>query len=117
VTEAEANAESLHDSSPAISAVRVADAFGLSVAELAEILGRSRQAVSKAPAADALQKDLRAFERVARLRAIVEPAEFRHWLRSECPDLEGSTPLEQIRKGRVGVVADLVEDLLTGSPA
>jgi hypothetical protein len=107
----------LREETGKLSAAKVATAFGLSVAELASILGRSRQAVSKTPAADALQEDLRAFERVARLRAILDSAEFRQWLHSESADLEGRTPLERIREGHVVVVADLVEDLLTGSPA
>jgi len=107
----------LRATSGKLSAAKVATAFGLSVAEIASLLGRSRQAVSKTPAADALQEELRSFERIARLRALLEPAEFRQWLHSESIDLEGRTPLEQIRKGHVDAVADLVEDLLTGSPA
>ncbi len=65
-----------------LSARRVAAAFGISIAELAEkILGRSRQAVSKTDDAESLQQALRPFEKVARLLAVLDPAGFLKWLR------------------------------------
>ena len=63
-----------------ISAERVAKLFGVSLSELANWLGRSRQAVSKTPDADSLQPSLGFFERVARLRVVVKADEaFRKW--------------------------------------
>src|SRR5437660_2327243 len=48
-----------------LSAMAVANAFGVSVNELAGWLGRSRQSLAKTPDADSLQNDLAFFERVA----------------------------------------------------
>jgi hypothetical protein len=106
----------LRASSGKLSANIVATAFGLSVAELATLIGRSRQAVSKTPDADSLQPALRPFERVARLRATLSREEFRTWLHLSNDQLGDRTPLELIRDGKVGVIADQVEDVLTGSP-
>jgi hypothetical protein len=100
-----------------LSAERVADAFGLSTAELAGLLGRSRQAVGKTPSAESLQPGLLPFERVARLRAILDSSDFRRWLNMPNIELDGRTPLALIRAGKTDVVADLTEDMLTGSPA
>lgn len=107
----------LHASSGKLSATSVAEAFGLSVAELAAVIGRSRQAVSKTPDSDSVQPLLRPFERVARLRAKLSTEDFRTWLHLANEQLGKRTPVELIRDGRVAVVADLAEDMLTGSPA
>ncbi len=100
-----------------LDAGRIADALGLSVAELAGLLGRSRQAVSKTPDADSLQPQLRPFERITRLRAVLSVPEFRSWLNLANPGLEGRSPLEIVRAGRADVVANLADDLLTGAPS
>ena len=100
-----------------LSAINTAEAFGLSVAELAALIGRTRQAVSKTPDADSLQLLLRPFERAGRLRATLSTDDFRKWLHLANDQLRDRTPLELIRDGKVGVVADLVEDMLTGSPS
>ena len=107
----------LRSSAGKLSATNIADAFGLSVAELATLLGRRRQAVSKTPDADSLQPLLRPFERTARLRATLPADDFRKWLHLANDQLGDRTPLERIRDGKVGAVADLVEDMLTGSPS
>ncbi len=99
-----------------LSAKLVADAFGLSVAELSQLLERSRQAVSKTPDAESLQPLLRPYERAARLRAALSPEEFSKWLNMANDQLEESAPVDLIRQGRVSIVADLAEDMLTGSP-
>jgi hypothetical protein len=106
----------LRVSSGKLSANRVATVFGIPVAELATLIGRSRQAVSKTPDADSLQPLLRPFERVARLRAVLSGDEFRKWLHFANDQLGDRTPLELTRDGKIGAIADLVEDLLTGSP-
>ncbi len=107
----------LHASSGKLSATNVAEAFGLSVAELAAVIGRSRQAVSKTPDSDSVQPLLGPFERVGRLRARLSAKDFRNWLHLTNDQLGKRTPLDLIRDGKVGVVADLVEDMLTGSPS
>jgi len=99
-----------------LSANNVATVFGLSVAELATLVGRTRQAVSKTPDADSLQPLLRPFERVARLRATLSREQFRNWLHLANEQLGDRTPFELVRDGKIGAIADLVEDMLTGSP-
>lgn len=100
-----------------LSAAKIAKLFGVSVSHLAQWLGRTRQAVSKTPDADSLQGELSHFERIARLRAVLEdPNDFRKWLRMANKELEGRTPLQLLDEGRWEVLADLVEDMLTGSP-
>lgn len=39
------------------------------------------------------------------------------WLRAPHPDLDDATPLELMRGAELHVVADLVDDLLSGAPA
>jgi hypothetical protein len=109
--------DDLRAKSGKLSADRVASVFGLSVAELAALVGRTRQTASKTPDADSLQPLLQPFERVARVRAVLSPNDFRKWLYLANDELDGRTPLEVIRQGKVGLVADLVEDMLTGSPS
>jgi hypothetical protein len=100
-----------------LSANNVASVLGLSVAELATLVGRTRQALSKTPDADSLQVLLQPFERVARLRAVLSKDDFRRWLHLVNDELDGQTPLEMIRRGQIAVIAERVEDMLTGSPS
>ncbi|MDX1644656.1 MAG: hypothetical protein R3244_09895 [Thermoanaerobaculia bacterium] len=106
----------LRSSSGRLSGVEVADVLGLSRAEMARLLGRSRQALAKTPDAEALQQPLAAYERVARLRSVFSDAEFRAWLNLSLEDLDGRTPLGLIRAGEVGLVAELADDMLSGMP-
>lgn len=100
-----------------LSAERVASLYGVSVNQLAGWLGKSRQGVSKTPDADSLQTGLAYFERVARLRAVVKSEEaFRKWLRTNSDLLDGESPLGVIAKGEWQVIADYVDDMLTGAP-
>ena len=100
-----------------LSADAVAEAFGVSLSQLADWLGRSRQALHKTPDADSVQNELGFFERVARLRAVVSKEGFLKWLRMPHRQLDGKKPLELLADGGRQVVADLVDDLLTGAPA
>jgi hypothetical protein len=99
-----------------LSAQRVAEAFGLSVAELAGLAGRSRQSVSKADDAPSLQPALLPYERIARLRAVLPTSDFRRWLHLPSEPLDGRSPLDLIRASEVESIADLAEGMLTGSP-
>jgi Protein of unknown function (DUF2384) len=101
-----------------LSAERVAKLFGTSLSELANWLGRSRQAVSKTPDADSLQAALGFFERVARVRAaMTDDGAFRKWLRTPMDALDNESPLQLMEKGDWQVMADFVDDMLTGAPA
>ncbi|MGH7785608.1 MAG: MbcA/ParS/Xre antitoxin family protein, partial [Candidatus Binatia bacterium] len=100
-----------------LSAEPIAQLYGVSVSHVAAWMGRSRQAVTKAPEADSVQQQLAFFERIARLRAVMnEPADFRRWLRMPNEDLQGKSPLDLLDAREPQVVADLVDDMLTGSP-
>ena len=99
-----------------LSAERIAEIFGLSVAEVAGILGRKRQTVSKTPEAESLQPGLLQFERIARLRAVLSPVDFPKWLRMPNDQIGGEAPLDWVRQGRTAAVADFVDDMLSGNP-
>ena len=100
-----------------LSADAVAAVFGVSLNQLAGWLGRTRQALSKTPDADSLQDNLVAFEQVARLRTVLAPDAFRKWLRMPNGQLDSAKPLDLLatRQRRL-IVAELVEDMLTGMP-
>ena len=99
-----------------LSAAAIAATFGMREAALARLIGRSRQAVAKTPDAPALQDALRPFERIARLRAALSDDKFRAWLHRPNRELDQATPFTLIVDGRAGIVADLVEDMLLGTP-
>ncbi len=99
-----------------LSADRIAKLFGISLSQLADWLGRTRQAVNKTPDADSLQEALGFFERVARLRVIVSAEGFRKWLRTPQEPLHNKSPLELLAKGEWQVMADYVDDALSGTP-
>ena len=90
---------------------------GVNLSQLARWLDRTRQALNKTPDAESLQDQLAFFERVARLRAVVPKDRFRKWLRLPNPKLDDKTSLDLLASGARQVVADLVDDMLTGAPA
>jgi hypothetical protein len=100
-----------------LSAKAVARSFGMSLSQLAAIIDSSRQRVSKTPDSEPLQPRLRPFERIYRLRAALTQAEFASWLQLENGQLDDRSPLDCIRSGMAGVVADMVDDMLTGRPS
>jgi transcriptional regulator with XRE-family HTH domain len=110
--------EALRTAGGNISAELVAKLYGVSLNQLAGWLGRSRQALSKTPDADSLQPALSYFERVARLRlALKSDVDFRKWLRTPQDLLDKASPLELMAKGERQVMADFVDDALTGASA
>lgn len=110
--------ESLRAESGRLDANRVAGAFGVSVADLARQIGRTRQSVSKTPDAETLQPLLRPYERIARLRAVLEEAPFKAWLNTPNEHLEEeASPLDYIRAGAQGPLASFAENMLTGAPS
>jgi hypothetical protein len=107
----------LREANGNLSAARVARVFGVSLSQLAEWLGRTKQSLSKTPDADSLQERLGYFERVARLRMITNgDAEFRKWLRAPHELLDNAPPLELLARREWQALADYVEDILTGNP-
>jgi antitoxin Xre/MbcA/ParS-like protein len=99
-----------------LSAEAIARLYGISVAQLANWLGRSRQTVSRTPDAESLQDKLGFFERVARLLAVLNEEDFRRWLRMPNPNLNNETPLSWLASKRWQPLADLTDDMLTGAP-
>jgi hypothetical protein len=113
----EATAPLRRPSSGRLSARRIAEAFKLSLSGVATAIGKSRQSVTKTPDGLSIQEGLRLFERIYQLRALLSQEGFLAFLNMPNDELDGKTPLDLIRKGRPAIVADLVEDMLTGSPA
>lgn len=109
--------EDLRADSGRLSAKEIAPVFGLKDSELARFLGKSRQSVFKTPDAEGLQDALGYFERVARLRTVIkDDVNFRKWLRTSNPALEKKRPLDLLEGGSWQILADFVDDILTGSP-
>jgi hypothetical protein len=107
----------LREANGNLSAARVAKVFGVSLSQLAEWLGRTKQALSKTPDADSLQEPLGRFERVARLRMITQgDAEFRKWLRTPHELLDNAPPMKLLVRREWQTLADYVEDILAGNP-
>lgn len=107
----------LREANGNLSAARLAKVFGVSLSQLAEWLGRTKQSLSKTPDADSLQEPLGYFERVARLRMITRgDADFRKWLRTPHEFLDNASPLELLARREWQNLADYVEDILTGNP-
>lgn len=103
----------LREKNGKLSAARMAKLYGVSLSQLAEWLGRTKESLSKTPDSDSLQAALGYFERVARQRLVVRnDAEFRQWLRTP-HDLLGASPLELMAQGDWQAMADQVEDTLT----
>jgi hypothetical protein len=99
-----------------LSAELLAALYGVTLAELARWLGRTKQSISKTPDADSLQNDLEYFERIARLRVGWADEDFRKWLRMPNELLDGESPIGLIAKGKWQPVADFVADMVTGNP-
>lgn len=106
----------LRSESGRLSARKVAEAMGLPLSQLAAAIGKPRQSVWKTDDADAIQEPLRPFERIARLRTVLSERDFLSWLNMANDELDDRTPIDVIRGGQAAVVADLAEDMLTGSP-
>jgi hypothetical protein len=107
----------LRSESGRLSARKIAETFGISLAELAErILGKKRQTVAKTDDAESLQAGLQPLEHIARLRTVLDVADFCKWLRMSNTQLDGETPLEVIRQKEAQTVADLAHDMLVGNP-
>lgn len=100
-----------------LSAKAVANVFGMTLAKIGKLIGKSRQTLTKTPDAPAIQPLLQPFARVARLRAVLGEDDFRAWLERPNPHLDEKSAINVIEEGQTEVVADLVEDMLTGRPS
>jgi len=99
-----------------LSARRVAREFGLTLAQLASAIDKPRQTVWKTDDAEAIQPLLFPFERVARLRTVLSESDFRKWLNMPARELGRRSPIELIRSGDAGTLADFAEEILQATP-
>lgn len=110
----------LHDADTGrVDARPVAEFFGISLAQIARVLGRSPQAVHKTPHAPGLQDGLSVLSRIAAALTTLfgSPKNARVWLNAPHPDLDKARPIELLKMGKAQVVADLLEDALLGHPS
>jgi len=109
---------SLRADSGRLDAKKVADAFGLSLTELARQMKLTKQRVSKTPDSEALQTLLRPYERIARLRTVLSDKDFKIWLHTPNEHLENEeAPIDYLKDGASKPLASFAENMLTGSPA
>lgn len=106
----------LRSGSSRLAADRIAEVFELSLNALASAIDSTRQALFKTPDSEAIQTKLFPFERIARLRSVLPPEDFRAWLNMSNELLDGNSPIQVIKKGKAAIVADLADDMLTGNP-
>ena len=112
--------ERLHDpSNGQLDARKVAEFFGLTVVEIARLLGRGVSTVHKTSAAPMLQDTLRRFEAMASglLRLTGSERRARMWLNASDPALEGHAPIEWLRMGKLNDLGSYIQDQLEGRPA
>jgi len=108
-------ARSLRSESGRLDAKRIAKRLGVSVAALAQAIGKQRQTVNKTPDADDLQRALAPMARiVSLLEDALAPKELSAWLSSSHAGLGGATPRAEILAGRASRVALMLESALGG---
>ena len=110
-----ASTRDLRSSSGRLTADRIAEVFQIPLNALASSIESTRQALFKTPDSEAIQTKLFPFERIARLRRLLNAEDFQAWLNMSNDLLDGHSPIQIIKRGEAGIVADLAEDMLTGS--
>jgi transcriptional regulator with XRE-family HTH domain len=109
---------SIHDNQGNIRVTDLVELLHISQAQLARILGVSRQLLSQSPTSPRIQKGLRQLEylfaRVNGLTGSVHNTLI--WLKMGHPDLDGVAPLELLEEGLIEEVQDLVLAIETGLP-
>ena len=103
---------------------KIGKLFGLSTAEMGTICGVSKQSIHANPTSKGIQEKLEPLVKAARgvLWCGGDEAKFKTWLNQPNPDFpeyEGRqlSPLDLIRMGHAQVIADKVQNLLTGHPS
>ncbi len=110
----------LHDpKSGRLNARSIAMFFGVPLADIARAVGKSLSAIHKTPDAVSLQDGLFPFERIATaLLTLAGSAEnARVYLNLPEAQLGNKTPLSLLRDGRGVIVAQMLDDMLTGQPS
>lgn len=101
-----------NDASGRLDARIIADLFAIPRADLAKLLGISKQAMSATPDAERIQKPLEPFARIATLAHLAGESDFRKWLNVGLKDFDGQTPLQIIQSGNAKGVADFIQDVI-----
>ncbi|MGV3663229.1 MAG: hypothetical protein ACO1TE_23860 [Prosthecobacter sp.] len=103
---------------------KIAKLFGLSTQEMGKLCGVTKQSFHKNPTSKGMQEKLEPLVKAARgvLWCGGDEGRFRTWLNApnaDFPEVEGRqlTPLDLIRMGHAQVIADKVQNLLTGHPS
>ncbi|MBX9721632.1 MAG: hypothetical protein K2X81_09575, partial [Candidatus Obscuribacterales bacterium] len=111
-------AELRNDESGRLDATKIADVFGLTMVEVAECVERPRTTITKTPDGLSLQSKLQHFERIASglLTVTGSMKGLKMWLNSPAPNLDGHTPFEVLKHGKVELLSGWVEDARLGSP-
>lgn len=101
-----------------LDARRTADAFGMTMRELAQTLERDPSGLSKHPTSDSLQEPLHALEEIGlQLKQVFGDLSVgRMWLRAPNPVLEGRPPLIYLLEGRPMAIKRLLLLAETGTP-
>ena len=103
---------------------KIAKLFGLSTAEMGTICGVTKQSFHANSTSKGIQEKLEPLAKAARgvLWCGGDEAKFKMWLNQPNPDFpeyqnKQLTPLDMIRMGHAQIIADKVQNLLTGHPA
>lgn len=101
-----------------LDAGKIAELFSIPMAAIAKGAGiENRQTLQQNPTTKKVQPLLELFERVARLRVNAQfqkPANLRKWFRKPLPVFGGHSAEELFQAGRLQLVAERVDQLLTG---
>jgi len=107
---------SLRATSGRLDARKIASAFGFTPAEIGRQIGVSRQRISKTADGEAIQPLLRPYERIARLRTVLNDADFKAWLHTPNAHLEDEdAPIDYLKAGAREPLASFAENMLTGA--
>jgi transcriptional regulator with XRE-family HTH domain len=107
-----------HNRKGDFDALKMAKVLAVSNSEMAQIVGVSRQALSKTPTSSRLQPALQHLDGLlVRLKTLTGSLEnTRIWLKTGHPDFAGKAPLEYLLEGNIEAVEDLVEAIEMGLP-
>lgn len=107
-----------------LDGIKIAKLFGLSTSEMGTICGVSKQSFHANATSKGIQEKLEPLAKVARgvLWCGGDESKFKTWLNQpnfDFPEFKGKqlSPLDLIRMGHAQVIADKVQNLLTGHPA
>jgi DNA-binding response OmpR family regulator len=112
---------SLRSENGRLDAKKIARSFGITVSDLARAVDRSYSTVNKTPDSAALQSSLYSFERIASAIRIITGGKVEQglkiWLNAPNKALPDSLPVDLIKEGHAGMLADMLEDVLLAHPS